>query len=355
MSSSEPLVAVELRDAPIFHVHPSLRCNLSCEHCYSASSPRERDRLGVPELVAAIEDAAEIGFKVLSVSGGEPFLFAGLEALLETARHCGMKTQVVTNGWFLTTKRFLAVAGLIDGIAVSLDGLENRHNLMRGSPLAFRKLETGLAALRDRSIKFGIVHTVTQDNWDELFDVARFCLEVGASSLQIHSLEQSGRADSALRPSDEIAAKVFIISSVLKSWHAGRLNVHVDLQHRSSFALCDGTDPLLAMGILVLEADGTLVPMSYGFARTFALGNLKTAPLAVVWQHFVGSGFPRLLSLRDAVADSLKASNAPIAFNWFEEMNRASHSVPLIDCIHRAAVGAMFRPDGQTKDVGVTL
>ena len=49
----------------IFHVHPSLRCNLACAHCYSSSSPAAHDALPVEAIVTAIGDAAGLGCNVL--------------------------------------------------------------------------------------------------------------------------------------------------------------------------------------------------------------------------------------------------------------------------------------------------
>jgi MoaA/NifB/PqqE/SkfB family radical SAM enzyme len=71
---------------PILQIHPSLRCNLTCKHCYSNSGLLVSDRLETARLLEVIDDAAEMGYRVLSFSGGEPFLYD--ELLTHAAVSC---------------------------------------------------------------------------------------------------------------------------------------------------------------------------------------------------------------------------------------------------------------------------
>lgn len=69
----------------ILQIHPSRQCNLSCLHCYSSSSPHEKEHLTLKLLCDAISDAAAEGFNYVSLSGGEPMLYKPLVELLEHA------------------------------------------------------------------------------------------------------------------------------------------------------------------------------------------------------------------------------------------------------------------------------
>ena len=70
---------------PALQIHPTRRCNLKCLHCYSESGPSVREALDVELVLGVIRDAAELGFKVLAVSGGEPLMYAPLPRLLRAA------------------------------------------------------------------------------------------------------------------------------------------------------------------------------------------------------------------------------------------------------------------------------
>jgi MoaA/NifB/PqqE/SkfB family radical SAM enzyme len=180
-------------------VHPTRRCNLRCLHCYSDSGPEQRGGLDSPRLCEALEDAAAEGFTVAGFSGGEPLLYEPLETMLDHARSCGLITTVTSNGMLLTERRLDSLAGRIDLLAISLDGVPESHNQMRAHPRAFETMAKRLKALRRSGIPFGFIFTLTQHNVNELDWVAGFAKEQGAGLLQIHPLEDAGRARTRLR------------------------------------------------------------------------------------------------------------------------------------------------------------
>ena len=106
----------------IFQIHPSRRCNLRCRHCYSESGPDVDQSLPVDVICGVVEQAAGAGYEVLGVSGGEPLLYTGLLDTLRAGKSREMTTTVTTNGMLLTTRRLKELNGLVDVLAISLDG-----------------------------------------------------------------------------------------------------------------------------------------------------------------------------------------------------------------------------------------
>src|SRR2546425_8439403 len=96
---------------PVLQLHPTKRCNLRCLHCYSNSAPTERDEQDVSRLMGAIADAAAQGYRVVSISGGEPLLYSALPSLLAEARRHGLHTTVTTNGLLLYNSRIQLLSG----------------------------------------------------------------------------------------------------------------------------------------------------------------------------------------------------------------------------------------------------
>lgn len=312
----------------ILHIHPTLRCNLSCAHCYSSSSPQAREALAPDLLCAAIADAAGRGFGIVSISGGEPLLYRDLDQVLAAARAVGMRTQIVTNGWFLDHPRYDAVADAIDLVAVSLDGPPKIHRAMRGSAQAFSRFERGTAALRKQGRTFGVVHTVTAGNWEHLFETAAIAAEAGAGLFQIHALELAGRAAGRNDAPDRVLAeKIYIIAALLRVKYHERMAIHIDLEHRDVMTRpCDGSDPAQALGILVLEADGTLSPLTYGFDRRFSLGSVREAGLGELWDRWLDNGYLRYLALRRAFTAQVEQPAAREVFNRYEVMMRLAEA-----------------------------
>ena len=63
-------------------IHGTRKCNLSCKHCYSSSSPHLKDMLDISALKDFLSFAYDQGFNNIAMSGGEPLLYRDIEELL---------------------------------------------------------------------------------------------------------------------------------------------------------------------------------------------------------------------------------------------------------------------------------
>jgi MoaA/NifB/PqqE/SkfB family radical SAM enzyme len=312
-------------------VHPTLRCNLSCLHCYSSSGPELRVQLPIELVTSAISAAADEGYTVVSVSGGEPLMYKPLAALLDGAHTSGALTTVTTNGMLLTRRRLDELAERVDLLAISLDGPPESHDRMRGSPHAFRQMHSRLAGLRESGIPFGFIFTLTQRNVHELDWVARFAVDEGARLLQVHPLEEVGRARRLLvgdTPDALESAYAFIEVARLRAAYEGMLTVQLDLVHGASLsrdparvyaAGYDADAPLSELvSPLVIEASGLVVPLQYGFSRPLALGSLHKASLGELarrWRETKLEAFSAACSR--AFSSATAPTDLPFA-NWYE-------------------------------------
>ncbi len=322
----------------VIQIHPTRRCNLQCLHCYSSSGPEERGQLDAALLCEALTDAAREGYTTASFSGGEPVLYKPLGDLLRHACACGMKTTVTSNGMLLDAKRLEPLREWLDVLAISLDGVPASHNRNRASERAFEAMQANLPNARASGVPFGFIFTLTQYNLDELEWVADFALEQGAALLQIHPLEEAGRAQERCAGSypDTIeGAYACLEVERIRQKTAGRMTLQVDYIGREALrqnpdvvyggpACTDPKNrPLSALlSPLVVEADGMVTPIQYGFARRYALGNLHEKPLrelSIAWRSERYADFSALC--RRVYADLSLPDALPIA-NWYEVMAR---------------------------------
>jgi Fe-coproporphyrin III synthase len=323
-------------------IHPTRRCNLRCLHCYSSSGPEERGELPAALLIDALTAAAAEGYTTASVSGGEPLLYKPLRQVLEGAREAGLATTVTSNGMLLDERRLATLAGCVDLLAISLDGVPASHDRMRGNPHAFSKMASHLEGLRRSGIPFGFIFTLTLHNLHELEWAAGFALDQGASLLQIHPLEEAGRARQQLagkRPDDIECSYAFLVAVQLQEALGERLHVQLDLISRRyvlaspACFFAEGERACAAdrqlselVSPLVIEADGTVVPLEYGLARAYALGNLHQAPLgelAAAWRQAIYPGFRRLCR---AAYEGLEAEEGTSLANWYERVQKAGEA-----------------------------
>lgn len=110
------------------------RCNLQCKHCIVRNTYKPTD-VSYRELMEAIDRFYAMGTRVVWFGGGEPTLWRGaddegnkhgIEDLIEAARQRGyFKVVLITNG-------ILPIETSADAVWVSIDGLEARHDAIRG-------------------------------------------------------------------------------------------------------------------------------------------------------------------------------------------------------------------------------
>jgi MoaA/NifB/PqqE/SkfB family radical SAM enzyme len=82
---------------------------------------------------------------------------------------------------------------------------------MCADPRAFSTMAARLEGVRRSGIPFGFIFTLTQFNLHELEWVAGFALQQGARLLQIHPLEEAGRAAERLagaRPDGGLGSRI---------------------------------------------------------------------------------------------------------------------------------------------------
>jgi Fe-coproporphyrin III synthase len=285
-----------------------------------------------------VVDAAAQAYDAITVSGGEPLTWTGLRDTLALAKACGLATALTTNLIPLTLRRLDRLARVLDAIAISLDGMPQSHDRLRGKRGAFTGMARRLPALRASGIPFGFIFTLTEANLHELPWVARFAIEQGAKLLQIHPLEEVGRAATALpgqHPRELTANAAYLAFMRLRDRVGDSIEVRLDFAHRDvlrdqpwrgwSEAPPDGEAIRLAdlVSPLVVEVDGTVVPLQHGFPRRHALGNLHEAPLHVLAAEWRGSGgYARFRAECEATLHHLTANrDALAAFNWFEAVS----------------------------------
>lgn len=274
----------------IFQIHPSQHCNYSCSHCYSSSSPNQKIFLTKVEIEQAISDAAAMGYGVLSISGGEPMMYPYLKEILETAKNEGMSTSLVTNGSF-RAESYKKIAGLLDTIAVSLDGNEETHDSVRGRKGAFRKVDAFLDFMQGYVLKTGVVYSLSNASWQQLSDVLKYASTKEIDLFQIHPIEPIGRAinNSELLLSRENLKRSYLFIQLISTHFP--FTIHLDALNKSDaikelIPNPEGSEPSEKIDLLVMDELGNILPYSYGISRDWAITNIKSQALKHAWVKF---------------------------------------------------------------------
>jgi len=150
-------------------VHITDRCNLRCRHCFLGDTAG-RDLPTEQVLGLAGEFAFLQGLRFI-VSGGEPLRHRGFWKINERLTDHPFRSILLTNGTLLDRRG--AGALRFDEVQVSIDGLEDSHDLLRG-PGSFRKALRALELIaetgRDLSVAT-MVHRANLPHLDGLRDL----------------------------------------------------------------------------------------------------------------------------------------------------------------------------------------
>lgn len=336
----------QCRVSRIIQIHPTLRCNLFCKHCYSSSAPEKKEGLSSRALVNILEQAAPLGYNVVSLSGGEPFLYNELEQLVTASRSLGYFNSVTTNGMLLRSQRAGRILRQLDLVAVSVDGKQEAHDLMRGQQGAFASMLEGLDILKNSIERFGLIHTVLPDSWQILSWLTDFALEHKASLLHLHPLELSGRAtenfgDLRFTPVD--LYRVYIAHYYLKTFSEPELFIQLDLLHRDNiignpnfFFHQSGAPDAQPKNFsslfkeLIINEAGDILPIAHGCSDFFRIGNINSGiPLEEMIGNFMSEKLDAVMQLYNDTYREILADNEFEIFNWSERVIENSHCVQL--------------------------
>lgn len=179
------------------------RCQLACRHCGSdcKADPAVAD-LSLDDVVRVLDEirgAWDPRGIWLVLSGGEPLAWRPLWDLADRVHAMGFPWGMVTNGWAWNDAAFeRARAAGMRSVAVSLDGLEEDHDWLRGRPGSFARASATLRRLAaDPSLEVvDAITCVTPRVLPRLDDVREHVRSLGLRRWRVFTICPIGRAAS---------------------------------------------------------------------------------------------------------------------------------------------------------------
>lgn len=178
----------------------TLRCNLDCLHCGSDCKKESMVKdMPVADFIKAIDDIKSIvnpNKTMIVFTGGEPLVRNELEVCGRKLYKRGFPWGIVSNGLHLTQNRLqsLLQAGL-RAVTISLDGMKNSHNWLRGNPNSFEQAVHAIELLtKTPDLKYDVVSCINQKNFDELDAIKELLLSKGVKDWRLFTIFPIGRA-----------------------------------------------------------------------------------------------------------------------------------------------------------------
>ncbi|MBP5540120.1 MAG: TIGR04133 family radical SAM/SPASM protein [Bacteroidales bacterium] len=176
------------------------RCNLRCRHCGSdcKDCSGEKD-MPFEDFLKAFDtipaDKRPHPFTVV-ITGGEPLLRPDLPEIGRELRRRGVGWSIVSNGWLYDEEMHRRLmAAQMGALTISLDGLEEDHDWMRGREGSFARAINAIAiAARQPHLNFDVVTCVNQRNLPHLQEIYDQLEALGVKQWRIFTIIPIGRA-----------------------------------------------------------------------------------------------------------------------------------------------------------------
>ncbi len=272
------------------------QCNLWCSHCYrDARETPDPQELTTEEGLQLIRDVAEVGFKVLILSGGEPLLRADLLDLIAGAKAAGVRPALGSNGTLITPEMAAKMkeAGLMRA-GISLDSADpDWHNRLRCSPTAWQDAIAGMKACREVGLSFQVNTTVTQQNESQILEITELAKALGAAGHHVFFLVPTGRGKDIAGDMIEAQRCERLLEALLRRQAQGDLEIKptcapqfIRVAEKLGLDLRFHTGCLAGRTYCVITPNGDVQPCPY---LPLPVGNVHRTRFTEIWrgsEHF---------------------------------------------------------------------
>lgn len=163
----------------------TMGCNLRCAHCGSSCEAPLFDELTPQEALNVAEQIAALGVKWVTLSGGEPLLREDWPDIALRLRRCGVAVTMISNGWMVDEIIVQKMKGYrLAVVALSVDGPPEIHDRIRKAG-SFERIEKAFHLFHDAAVPCRAITTVTRENFDALFVLKEYLIQMRVPSWQI--------------------------------------------------------------------------------------------------------------------------------------------------------------------------
>jgi len=171
--------------------HLTAKCDQDCMHCYLYDSPtyerEQNNELNYEECCKVIDDFSNTfntwGMPTrINFTGGDPLLREDIFKLIAYAREREIEVGILGNPNHLdyeTAKRLKYLG--VSRYQVSIDGLEENHDRLRGRKGLFKDTIRAIHVLEDVGIPSVVMLTLSRENASELIEVIHTVAKEGVS------------------------------------------------------------------------------------------------------------------------------------------------------------------------------
>lgn len=170
------------------------QCNFRCIYCLNRSGLSFGD-LTLKERMAVADELVANNILDIIISGGEPLILPDMFDILEKFKANNVHVTLLTNGTLLDDERCKCLKPLVDVLQISLDSLKKDvQEELTSVKDSYATIMEGINCAISHQLPLAIGAVINRLNFDEMGDLARFCVDKGIKHLSISELMPIGRA-----------------------------------------------------------------------------------------------------------------------------------------------------------------
>jgi radical SAM protein with 4Fe4S-binding SPASM domain len=173
----------------------TLACDLKCGHCGSRAGAKRSGELSTEECLRIVGELAALGTREISLIGGEAYLRRDFAEIIAAITEAGIECTLQSGGRNLTEARLRAAkdAGLT-ALGISIDGLADWHDELRGVPGSFDAAIGALHRARELGLATGVNTTISKRSLEQLDGLLDALIPTGISAWVMGMTVPMGRA-----------------------------------------------------------------------------------------------------------------------------------------------------------------
>lgn len=240
------------------------------------------------EITPAIVDKLPGGLKFINITGGEPFLRDDLDEIVRVALTKTKRLVISSNGYYTDKMVDLAKKFPNIGVRISIEGLPEANDRLRGIPNGFDHGIRSLLELRALGLKdIGFGMTVSDVNAKDMIELYRLADAMGLefATASTHNSFYFHKHDNAFKDPEMVAREFERISCELlktgrvKNWFRAYFNHGMANYVRGGKRLlpCEvGTD------MIFIDPFGKVLPCN-GMDTEMSMGDLTKQSFEEIW------------------------------------------------------------------------
>jgi radical SAM protein with 4Fe4S-binding SPASM domain len=275
----------------------TLKCTLNCMHCGSRAGSARADELSIEECYRVADELVALGCRDLTMIGGEVFLFRGWDDLCAYLTDNGVAVNIISNGYIIGERELEQIRrSKLVNIGLSIDGMADSHNRIRGRADAFARMEASIGRLNKANVPLCAITSLMKFNYDDLEPLYTFLSERNFTVWQLQLVSamgnMEGRHDFFITPRQVQELTEFIrdknrsgLMQVIAADSIGYYDENeVWIRGQSSIISCwNGCQAGITS--VFIDSTGNVKGCGALYSDEFIEGNVRTSGLREIWNR----------------------------------------------------------------------